>query len=542
MPLNIAFLIVAIFINVLLGLAVFLQSSKSQGKNIPFYFIVGSVFLWATPLLLYSYASNIETALWLTRLSYFAAGLSGLSLVNFAMFFSFPNLQPGRKILLVSASAAVALVLALVSSSQLLIVGFASFYTDSFLATSRVLQFGSLYPAYVAFISTFFPLGFFILYKQYRNEKESIRIKQFQYIFIGILCTVFGGTITNLVLPSFENFSFYWLGPIFTLVMVAFFTISILRYRLFNTKVITTELFVFGIWVFVLVRALVAESSVDLYLSLGLLGTTILLGFFLIKSVVHEVEQREEIQRLYKELEVKNIKLTELDKLKSQFLSIATHELRTPLTIVRNFISLMMDGTYGKVSPAAEEAGRQVFERVSDMARSVDTYLNVSRIEQGKISYSFADADLTRLTTLAVEGLKANATKRGLTLSLTVKPGAESLKGKYDSPKIAEVLINLIDNSIKYTEKGSVTVLVEKVGNRGVVTIQDTGVGMTEKTKANLFKLFSPGEDSKRINPASTGVGLYVSLAHVVAHKGTLTAASEGPGKGSKFTVELPLV
>jgi signal transduction histidine kinase len=266
------------------------------------------------------------------------------------------------------------------------------------------------------------------------------------------------------------------------------------------------------------------------------------LGFILIRSVRREVEQREEIQRLADSLRDANTKLKELDVLKSQFLSIATHELRTPITIVRNFVSLMLDGSYGKVPPAAEVAARQVLERATDMAHSVDSYLNVSRIEQGKMQYTFTTVDITRLTKLAVDGMKANADKKSLALSLTIKPGAEEMQANADGPKISEVLVNLIDNSIKYTPKGSVAVTVEKIGKVGRITIRDTGVGMTQKTMQGLFKLFSPGEDAKKVNVSSTGIGMYISKTHVEAHKGTLNGYSEGEGKGSQFVLDLPLL
>lgn len=359
------------------------------------------------------------------------------------------------------------------------------------------------------------------------------------YMLLGAVLG-FGGSAT--IFPI--SYGLDTLEPygVFLMMMSPFvFGYATLKYRLMNLKIFSTQFFIGVLNLVLLINLLLAKTVPAQFFGVLIFGFGVVFSVLLWRSVLREIESREEIQRLYKELEVKNQKLTELDKLKSQFLSIATHELRTPLTIVRNFISLMMDGTYGKVPPAAEEAGRQVFERVNDMARSVDTYLNVSRIEQGKISYSFAPGDLTHIIELAVEGLKANAEKKKLALTLTVKPGAEKVMANIDAPKITEVVINLIDNSIKYTPQGSIRVSLEKVGRRARVTIVDTGVGMTEKTKQNLFKLFSPGEDSKKINPASTGVGLYVSLAHVLAHKGTLTASSEGQGKGSTFILELPL-
>lgn len=376
------------------------------------------------------------------------------------------------------------------------------------------------------------------LFKAIFNSGDEKLSGQSTYVLLAMLAG-FGGGLSNV--PIWFGFN-YVPYPTFLMAFFPFLlAYAVIKHKLFNLKAIASELLVVFISGVLLIELILSKSVPEFVVRLLFFIMSAVLGYVLIRSVYREVEQREEIQNLYKELEIKNQKLTELDKLKSQFLSIATHELRTPLTIVRNFMSLLMDGTYGKMPVAAEEGAHQVFERVTDMAHSVDTYLNVSRIEQGKISYSFELADITPLVKLAVDGLKANAEKKKLLLTLDIKPGAESLKASIDGPKITEVIINLIDNSIKYTPQGTVAVTLEKAGQRARMTIRDTGVGMSEKTQAGLFKLFSPGEDSKKINPASTGVGLYVSKAHVEAHKGTLTAASPGVGKGSVFILELPL-
>lgn len=533
-------------IDVLLALAVALDFilstvlllSKNRDRATTFFILSAySVTAWVAIMLLFQLATVPEVHLIASKMLY----VCGILITHFFLLFASKYFNDDTRVswftytwTAVCSTAVIALIIFTpwVVSDSSIILGV------------RSISFGWAYPLYMALLFLYVLLAYRALVHRalvFHRTNAVVARRQVIYVIVGTSISIFVSLIGNIILPYMNDFRIHWLGPVVNSSFVLIMTYAIARYKLFNLRIITTQLFVFSLWLMLFARMVLSSVRSELILNLGVLLASIIVGILLIRTVLREVETREEIQRLAKELEIKNIKLTELDKLKSQFLSIATHELRTPLTIVRNFISLMLDGTYGKVPQAVEEAGRQVFDRVSDMARSVDTYLNVSRIEQGKISYSFADADLTRLTALAVEGLKANATKRGLTLSLTVKPGAESLKGTYDSSKIAEVLINLIDNSIKYTEKGSVTVTVEKVVNKGVVVIQDTGVGMTDKTKANLFKLFSPGEDSKKINPASTGVGLYVSRAHVVAHKGTLIAASDGPGKGSKFTVELPL-
>jgi signal transduction histidine kinase len=388
---------------------------------------------------------------------------------------------------------------------------------------------------------------FFILFifvdsvRYYLHAVDANGRKKVFFLSLGIILFLSAFTIGNILGSITENWNFAQTGlfgaPIFAGTMV--YLIS--RFGLFNIKVLAAQMLVvvLSASVFSLLFLRTIES-VRIVTAMALC-MVLVLGYVLVRNVRREVQAREEISRLAENLKIANKRLTELDSLKSQFLSIATHELRTPITIVRNFVSLLIDGTYGTVPPAAADAARQVFERATDMAHSVDTYLNVSRIEQGRIKYDFAPANLTSLVQTAFEGMRANAEKKRLTFILNVVAGAESLNTKLDAPKITEVLINLLDNSIKYTPKGSITLTIERVGSRARITVNDTGVGITEKTQKNLFKLFSPGDDSKKINPASTGVGLYISKSHIDAHKGTLVATSQGEGKGSQFVLELPI-
>ena len=316
---------------------------------------------------------------------------------------------------------------------------------------------------------------------------------------------------------------------------------AIIQFRLFNTKIVTTEIFTFAIWIILLFQVFLAEDAARQTINLIILALTVILGIFLIRSVIKEVEQREEIERLAEGLRKANERLKELDKLKSQFLSIASHDLRAPLTAVRNFLSLLMDGTYGKIPPAADEGMQQVFDRATSMSEMVDNYLNVSRIEQGKMQYDFADIDFANILNEVISVFKPVAAEKGLTLTYNPEPNSSHLPMKADEAKLREVIENLVSNSINYTPEGSISVTAEKTGNTVRFTIKDTGIGMTEETKKNLFKLFNPGDDSRKYNPKSTGVGLYISKAHVEAHKGTIKAESEGKGKGSRFVVELPL-
>jgi two-component system, NtrC family, sensor kinase len=143
---------------------------------------------------------------------------------------------------------------------------------------------------------------------------------------------------------------------------------------------------------------------------------TAAIGLLLLKSVTKEIEQREELQVLTKKLERANGRLKELDKLKSEFVSIASHQLRSPLTAIRGYASLLVDGSYGKLPAKATEALERISESSKNMAYSIEDYLNVSRIESGNMKYNKTDFNLKDETEKVSDDLRPQAIKRGLTV------------------------------------------------------------------------------------------------------------------------------
>jgi signal transduction histidine kinase len=175
------------------------------------------------------------------------------------------------------------------------------------------------------------------------------------------------------------------------------------------------------------------------------------------------------------------------------------------------------------------------------MTHSIDSYLNISRIEQGKMKYDFVVDDITSIVRKLVDSNKPGAEQKGLKLSMSLSVNA--LNVKMDRGKITEAINNLLDNAIKYTSNGSVFVAVESLQGRVRISIKDTGIGMSKNTiDTKLFKLFSTAEGSSTINASSSGIGMYISKAHVEACGGKLWAESEGDRKGSTFILEFPLI
>jgi len=540
-------------VDFILLITIFLNRKKNDGAR---FFIVAAFFVatWVLSMFFFRAISDVEILIIPTKALY----VVGIIIVHFLLLFSYEFLSGTRE--------AVSRLMYIMLTAITLVLVLLIIFTDSIIAgvefaqNGKVVSFGLLYIPYSIMMLTYLIItysNFFNRAALFMRNNNKVGHRQLMYVIVGTGVSIFLGLIFDIILPYFGDFRGYWFGPVMNILFVAATTYAILKHHLFNLKVIATEIFIFSLWVVMLSRALSSLTATDQAINIGVLLATILIGILLIRSVLKEVETREQIELLAQDLKVTNERLKELDVLKSQFLSIASHDLRAPLTTIRNFMSLLLDGTYGKIPQAADEGMRQVFERATEMAKSVDDYLNVSRIEQGKMKYDFAETDLVKIISDTAQPFKSIAEKKGLSFALRTPADLKPIPAKADEGKLHEAFSLLIDNAIKYTPEGAVTVSVQRTGDpsttpaqgangygagRVQVIIKDTGVGISKETMPKLFKLFSTGEESRKVNTSSTGVGLYVAKAIMEAHKGTLRAESEGEGKGSAFIVELPVL
>jgi signal transduction histidine kinase len=241
---------------------------------------------------------------------------------------------------------------------------------------------------------------------------------------------------------------------------------------------------------------------------------------------------------LYKALQDANEKLKGLDKLKTEFLSLASHQLRSPLTAIKGYASMVLEGDFGEINPKAREAVDRVFQSSQNLMKIVEDLLNVSKIEQGGMKYEMATFSLAEIARDMEKDLSITAAKnKGLQLSFE-SDSDESCMVNGDKEKIRQVVLNFIDNSIKYTKEGEIHVSVIKKDKKIQFRVKDTGMGMTPEIRETLFQKFARG-DGARMNTGGSGLGLYLAKEIVEAHKGTVIAESEGPGKGSTFGFDL---
>lgn len=375
----------------------------------------------------------------------------------------------------------------------------------------------------------------FLLYRAYKKSVGIIK-KQTFILLLGITLTFIGGSTNyflwyNIPIAPWGN----GVASIYAILSVY----AIMRYQFLNVKVVSAEIFAGAFLVMSVVDALLSGTQPEFIFNSIIILLVGLFGFILVRSVKKEVKQKEELAILAKSMEQANLRLQELDKQKTEFLSIASHQLRTPLSILKGYIELIQDGAYGKPTAKMIQILTDMDSSNERLVKLVDEFLDISRIEQGRTKYSYEESDIGEIVSSVVKELKDRATNKGLGISWKVP--AKKLIVYMDLEKVRHVVFNFIDNAIKYSLKGEILVVLEMVEGNCVVRVKDTGIGFNKVDQANFFQKFYRGENVKGTNVNGTGLGIYVCKKFIEMHGGEVWATSKGLGKGAEFGFSIPI-
>ncbi|MCI0481343.1 MAG: cell wall metabolism sensor histidine kinase WalK, partial [Candidatus Dadabacteria bacterium] len=231
--------------------------------------------------------------------------------------------------------------------------------------------------------------------------------------------------------------------------------------------------------------------------------------------------------------------LMEAWALKSRFTSMVSHELRTPLTAIKEGISIVQDGTAGTLNDEQKEFLEMSKRNVDRLARLINDVLDYQKLESGKSEFKLEDNDMNEIIKEVGKSMALVANGKGL--EMIVYLDEDLPKARFDRDKMTQVLTNLLNNAIKFTEKGEITITCAKNGNNIQVKVQDTGPGIKEEDLSKLFRPFEQLETGGGRKTGSTGLGLAICKDIVERHNGKIWAESE-PGKGSTFFVTIPIV
>jgi signal transduction histidine kinase len=517
-----SFLIIAL--SFAFGLWVYL-SDKNSKKNRFFLLLAVSVAFWIFFYYLTITATSTSGALFWSKLAY---GTVSIFYIPFYLFFIyFLNLEKKLRNLsrVIFLFGIIFFVISVFTNSIVKSV----FFKDG--KVDLILNSGSI--AFYSFAMILSLIVIFFLFKRYFSVSYNEKLKT-QYFLSGIFIWIFMNFTFNMFLPVVRHSVQYAeFGNYSAVFLLAFTAYAIIRENLFGIRVVLTQILVGVIAILLFVQIFDSRTVFEYIWKVILFLVFLIFGYLLIKSVLREIKLREQLENAYSELK-------KLDVAKSEFMSIASHQLRTPLTAIKGYISMILDGSYGPVPTKMKGKIINVFESSERLIRLVNDLLSVSRIEAGKIELHIQPTSLENIITSVKDVLTLSAKNKKLYVKWE-KPEYPLPQLEIDQDKIREVILNLVDNAIKYTQEGGITLSAKNKGNFVLIKISDTGAGLTQEEMAKMFKSFSRGSAGNEFFTEGVGLGLYIARQFVDLHNGRIWAESDGKNKGTTFYIELPV-
>lgn len=387
---------------------------------------------------------------------------------------------------------------------------------------------------FLFYFISYFILFFINLIIHYRASLGPHK-QQVKYILIGFGILDIIGPLGFLPAYGIPIYPIIFLSAV---PFVLFLAYAIIRYNALDVKVITAEVVISMLNLVVLFEVFFSKSYPEMALRALAFTLVLIFSIILVKSVKKEIQRREEVALLAASLEEANGHLLEMDRQKTEFLSIAAHQLRTPITIFKGYIDMLEDKRCGHLSAEGKSVIRKMNEVAVNMTKLTDEFLDITHIELGREDFCFCSEDLNSLVSEIVAELSEQAEKKNLKIQWSPN---NTLKADFDSGKIKHAIFNFIDNAIRYSEKGTIKIKTGKEDGGVVLRVEDDGVGFGREDQGKFFQKFYRGHNVKGINVNGTGLGLFVCRKFIEAHGGRIWAKSDGLGKGSEFGFWLPL-
>jgi signal transduction histidine kinase len=516
--------------------AILFYLNKRHEVNQLFSLWMLALATWTLTLIAFFGAADAATAVTWMRAAYASAIIAVVAFWYFATQFPKPVKLPAAAH--VANAASLVVFVAAIMATPLIVVGVIGRPWAQNVVISSVG-----WTVYAVYLLYFFLSAHLILYAKFLRASGVERM-QLKYVVLSVFIGggIFG-VFFNLVLPSpiFREWDLIWLGPAATTAtIVPFVAYAVTKHNLFNVRGVFTEILVGYTVAFALIDAVFFETVAGFFLKAAVAVAITFFGVVLIRRVNADERRRLELQRITVQLEKANERLKEVDRQRSEFISIASHQLRTPMTVIKGYLSLALEGAYGRVGPTLRDKLELVFSMNDRLVHMIGNMLNMSRIEKGKIEYLCSEFDVRQVAAQVVDEMSTKAKQKGLAARL-VGPEARPVIGYGDPDKVREVLVNLMDNAIKYSKKGTVTVRVKRAAGAAVVTVEDRGIGIAPDDARNLFRRFYRGKQEDGGRESGTGLGLYICARFMKDMGGSIGIARTAPGKGTTFEVRVPL-
>lgn len=228
--------------------------------------------------------------------------------------------------------------------------------------------------------------------------------------------------------------------------------------------------------------------------------------------------------------------------MKDEFISMAAHELKTPVVVMKGYAEILQQAAAKLTEEQKMERLKAIVSYADNLMSLISDILDVSRIEQNRLVLDVREESPYGVVREVVDTIRLSAEQKGLVVTYEDKEQLEPVQIAIDTKRLRQIMINLVGNSIKYTQKGTIHIVTraDKIHKRFVISIEDTGLGMSAEAQRSLFQKFYRVKTEHTESIAGTGLGLWITKALCEAMGGDISVESM-EGVGSKFTVTFPL-
>lgn len=400
-------------------------------------------------------------------------------------------------------------------------------------------QVGNLYIIFFSHVLINLIFTIYIILKKIKLLSKEER-KLLFFILIGIVISIISGASTALLLIFLNIHGLSVIGPLVSVSIMLLTAYAIIRDKIFNIRLVATEILILIILSILSLGMLFSRNNAEFILIFFIFFLIVVFGYFLIRTTILEVKRKKQIQELADQLKIANQELTKLHELKDDFFQLAAHEINTPMASILGYLSMILDEKIVTIDEKAENYLKQVYSSSKRLANVVTNFLDIIKIEAGKIKLDLEKIHVCGIIKEVVDEYEEKAKEKNNYLIFDKKcsSGNEAIEISVDKNKLKEVFVNIIDNAIKFTRNGFIKITCQKKENKLFITIEDSGDGICEDDLSHIFDKFYQAQDADGHKNNGTGLGLYIAKSIIEMHDGSITAEST-IGKGTKFTIML---
>ncbi len=368
----------------------------------------------------------------------------------------------------------------------------------------------------------------FILLKEHRHQIYRL---VWATGSLAILLTSF--LFANFFGTYFVAYEISQLGHVAVPIFAALLAYITVRFDTLESRILLIDVLTSSLIILIFSLLFIRNEDAQTVVVLVSLALSIPMAYTLMSGIRKEVHSRQRIEQLAGDLRRAN-------EGQQNLIHIINHQIKGYLAKARNIFSeLLDDPSYGPIPDASKPMLEEGFKSLTEGVDFVKDFLDASNIEKGSYAFSVVPIDFREMVKETAEKQKTLAEERKLSYEVKIEDGDYNTKG--DKLQLGQAVKNLIDNSLRYTLEGGVSINLSRKDDKILLSVKDTGVGISEELKPKLFTQGGRDKNSIKININSTGFGLSFVKSVVEAHKGRVWAESEGVNKGSTFYMELPV-